>query len=60
MTCMHDDVDDDVVFPSVCEENIEVITQVGIMTDLSLKTKEAIRIVSQDCSTVMGTASAAS
>ena len=44
--------DDDLVFPPVCEEDLEVIKQVR-MTDISLNTKETICVVSQDQSTVL-------
>jgi len=46
-----DNDDDALAFPPVCEEDLEVIKQVG-MTDISLNKNEAIRIVSQDRSTV--------
>ena len=46
-----DDDTDDLVFPPICAEDIEVIKRVG-MTDISLNKEEAIRIVSQDRDTV--------
>lgn len=46
-----DDDTDDLVFPPICEEDLEVIKRVG-MTNLALNKNEAIRIVSQDRDTV--------
>ena len=45
------DDDDNVVFPTVCEEDIEVLKQIG-STNISLHKNEAIQIDSQDRSTL--------
>lgn len=52
MNDIDDDVDDDSVFPTVCEKNIVVLKQIGT-PDILLYKNEAICIVSQNRSTVM-------